>query len=132
VRIALGELAAAGLAQADRDPGDPAARWLAVTPLSSTVLDDLELHGPHDFRHTYATWLEDAGIPSRVIDELMGHGARRDGSERGSVVGRRYRWTTPEMAARVVAAIETRLDIVLAVAIRVLSDGDRPDATSDG
>jgi hypothetical protein len=27
--------------------------------------------GPHDLRHTFATWLEDAGIPSRVIDELM-------------------------------------------------------------
>jgi integrase len=25
-------------------------------------------HGAHDLRHTYATWLEDAGIPDRVID----------------------------------------------------------------
>jgi len=30
-------------------------------------------HGPHDLRHTFSTWLEDAGIPHRVIDELMGH-----------------------------------------------------------
>jgi integrase len=29
--------------------------------------------GPYDLRHTFATWLEDAGIPSHVIDELMGH-----------------------------------------------------------
>jgi integrase len=84
-----------------------------VTPPRNPILDELELHGPHDFRHTYATWLEDAGIPSRVIDELMGHGGRRDGAERGSVIGRHYRWTTPEMAARVVAAIEARLAIVL-------------------
>jgi hypothetical protein len=82
-------------------------------PARNPVLDELELHGPHDFRHTYATCLEDAGIPSRVIDELMGHGGRRDGPERSSVIGRRYRWTTPEMAARVVAAIEARLAIVL-------------------
>jgi integrase len=26
----------------------------------------------HDFRHTFATWLEDAGIPARVIDEVVG------------------------------------------------------------
>jgi integrase len=32
------------------------------------------LRGPHDFRHTFATSL-DAGIPSRVIGELMGHTA---------------------------------------------------------
>ena len=28
-------------------------------------LAHLDLHGPHDLRHTFATWLEDAGIPSR-------------------------------------------------------------------
>jgi hypothetical protein len=121
------------LSQVCRPTGaDPAACWSVVTPPSSTVLDDLELHGPHDFRHTYATWLEGAGIPSRVIDEVMGHGGRRDGMGRGSAVGRRYRWTTPEMAARVVAAIEARLDVVLAVATRVSSDGDKPETASDG
>jgi len=36
-------------------------------------LDELDLHGPHDFRHTYATWLEGAGIPAREIDRLKGH-----------------------------------------------------------
>jgi Phage integrase family len=39
---------------------------------SRAELPDLDLHGPHDLRHTFATWLEDAGIPARVIDELMG------------------------------------------------------------
>jgi integrase len=125
VHAALGELAAAGLAAADRQPDDPAARWVAVTPPRNAVLDELELHGPHDFRHTFATWLEDAGIPARVIDEVMGHesghrgGARgggRDGSDPGSRIGVRYRDTTQEMLGRVVAAVEHRLAIVLEVA----------------
>ena len=34
-------------------------------------LAHLDLRGPHDLRHTFATWLEEAAIPSRVIDELM-------------------------------------------------------------
>ena len=33
----------------------------------------VDLHGPDDLRHTFSTWLEDAGVPARVIDELMGH-----------------------------------------------------------
>jgi integrase len=76
-------------------------------------LDHLDLRGPHDLRHTYATWLEDAGIPSRVIDELMGHsmGPRHEGSPMAKV----YRHTTPEMLARVVAAAEERLAIALHV-----------------
>jgi integrase len=32
-------------------------------------LSDLDPHGPHDLRHTFATWLEDGGVPARVIDE---------------------------------------------------------------
>jgi integrase len=51
---------------------------------SRAGLDGLDLHGPHDLRHTFATWLEDGGVPVRVIDELMGHRAtpsrRRGGS----------------------------------------------------
>ena len=39
--------------------------------------------------------LEDAAIPSRVIDELMGHaGGRRDRGVGGSPMGRVYRETT--------------------------------------
>jgi hypothetical protein len=36
--------------------------------------------------------------------------------QRGSLVGLRYRWTTPEMEGRVVAAIEQRLAVALTVA----------------
>jgi integrase len=85
-------------------------------------------HGPHDLRHTFSTWLEDAGIPARVIDELMGHErSRRGDREGGSRIGVRYRHTTPEMAVRVAAAIQQRLEVVVQVAEAVLemdgSDG---------
>jgi len=60
-----------------------------------------------------------AGIPVQVIDELMGHAGGRGGAgeleQRGSLVGLRYRWTTPEMQARVVAAIEQRSAVALEV-----------------
>jgi integrase len=28
------------------------------------LLDAVDLHGAHDFRHTFSTWLGDAGIPA--------------------------------------------------------------------
>jgi ribonuclease BN (tRNA processing enzyme) len=47
----------------------------------------------------------------------MGHEATsRTGQQRGSAMGAHYRHTTPEMAARVVEAIQQRLTIVLHVA----------------
>jgi integrase len=90
-------------------------------------LADLDPHGPHDLRHTFSTWLEDAGIPARVIDELMGHERGRRGElDSGSRIGARYRHTTPEMAARVAEAIGTRLAVVLQVAEDVtLADPNR-------
>jgi hypothetical protein len=55
-----------------------------------------------------------------VIDELMGHAGGRGGGgdqeRRGSLIGLRYRWTTPEMEARVVAAIEQWLVLALKIA----------------
>ncbi len=120
VEAALARLEAAGLAGRISDDGQP-TWWSPAEPKpSESALANLELHGPHDLRHTFSTWLEDAGIPARVIDELMGHASGRGGGgdqeRRGSVIGLRYRWTTPEMEARVVAAIEQRLVIALRVA----------------
>ena len=82
-------------------------------PLPAAV----DLHGAHDFRHTFATWLEDAGVPAGVIDEVMGHEATsHGGQQRGSAMGARYRHTTPEMAARVLQALDHRLTLALHVA----------------
>jgi hypothetical protein len=76
---------------------------------------------------TYATWLEDAGIPARVIDELMGHQASsRGGHLRGSAIGAHHRHTTPEMAARVIDAIQQRLTVVLGVAELVVERHPNP------
>ena len=77
-------------------------------------LGQLQLKGPYDLRHTFATWLEDAGIPARVIDELMGHQGGRGATREGSAVGARYRHTTEDAHARVLAAIEERLAVALA------------------
>jgi integrase len=121
VRGALGELHAACLATADG-----AGRWSAVPPTRDPVLDAVDLHGAHDFRHTFATWLEDAGIPARVIDEVMGHQATsRAGPQRGSAMGARYRHTTPEVASRVAEAVQQRLAVVLHVAEDVLEHHQR-------
>ena len=109
---------AAGLAAVDdHRQAELTGRWAALPVAGDPLLDAVELHGAHDLRHTYATWLEDAGIPARVIDELMGHQASsRGGHLGGSAIGAHYRHTTPEMAARVVDAIQQRLTVVLEVA----------------
>src|SRR6266545_4590149 len=76
IAVALWELQAAGLAAVDVDDQDQAAGRSSALPVErDPLLEAVDLHGAHDFRHTYATWLEDAGIPARVIDELMGHEA---------------------------------------------------------
>jgi hypothetical protein len=97
--------------------GDGPLYWSAAELDQPRRFADLDLHGPHDLRHTFATWLEDAAIPSRVIDEVMGHAGGRH-PEQGSRMGRVYRETTPEMVTRVVAAIDARLAMVLEVAAR--------------
>jgi hypothetical protein len=48
------------------------------------LLEAVDLHGAHETRHTFVTWLEDAGVPARVIDELMGHQAGRRASPRAA------------------------------------------------
>jgi hypothetical protein len=120
IALALRELHAAGLAAVEvevEDQHDPAGRCSPVPIERDPLLDAVDLHGAHDFRHTYATWLEDAGIPARVIDELMGHEATgRTRQQQGSAMGAHYRHTTPEMAMRVIDAIQRRLTVVLQVA----------------
>src|SRR4030095_14063484 len=75
--------------------------YKAAVETAGADLGHLDLRGPHDLRHTFATWLEDRAIPPRVIDELMGHaGGRRDHAGGGSPMGRVYRETTPAMVAR--------------------------------
>jgi integrase len=116
VAVALRELHAASLVAVD-DQDVTAGRWSAVPIAPDPLLEAVDLHGAHDFRHTYATWLEDAGIPARVIDELMGHEASgRSRQHQGSAMGAHYRHTTPEMAARAVDAIQQRLTAVLQMA----------------
>jgi integrase len=92
-------------------------RAYRLAAVAAAALPHLDLRGPHDLRHTFATWLEDAGIPARVIDELMGYEASTRGAQHlGSTMGAHYRHTTPEMATRVVMAIQDRLAVVVSVA----------------
>jgi integrase len=109
----------AGLAARQEVGNGQPPRWSPTDPPRDDTLDNLKLRGPHDLRHTFSTWLEDAGIPARVIDELMGHAGGDRGGREGSAIGLRYRHTTPDMEGRVVAAIEQRLAASLAVAARV-------------
>jgi integrase len=96
--------------------------YKAAVEAAGADLAHLDLRGPHDLRHTFATWLEDASIPSRVIDELMGHASgRSDRSAGGSPMGRLYRETTPAMLARVVAALDERVAYAQRVAGQVLN-----------
>ena len=91
--------------------------YQSATHRARSDLEHLRLRGPHDLRHSFSTWLEDEGIPARVIDELMGHQRSHHGElEGGSRIGARYRHTTPEMAARVVQALDRRLTLTLQVA----------------
>jgi integrase len=91
--------------------------YQSATDRARGDLEHLQPRGPHDLRHSFSTWLEDEGIPARVIDELMGHQRSRRGElEGGSRIGARYRHTTPEMAARVIQAVNIRLTFALQVA----------------
>ena len=108
--------------------------YQAAVAAADEELAHLDLHGPHDLRHTFATWLEDAGIPSRVTDELMGHagGRRQGGGASGSPMGRVYRETTPTMLARVTAALDERIGRALAVAGNLPRDAKGWTGTETG
>jgi integrase len=51
--------------------------YQAAVTAAGEDLAHLDLHGPHDLRHTFATWLEDAGIPSRLPRDDAGHARPR-------------------------------------------------------
>jgi hypothetical protein len=86
----------------------------------------LKWFGPAGSSWSLGSWLEDAGVPARVIDELMGHRAARAGGTEapGSAIGTVYRHLTPEMQARVLAAV----DECLSVALGALAAPMRPPA----
>jgi hypothetical protein len=42
--------------------------YQTATHRARADLAHLQLRGPHDLRHSFSTWLEDEGIPARVID----------------------------------------------------------------
>jgi integrase len=94
--------------------------------------EDLDLRGPHDLRHTFATWLEDSGVPARVIDELMGHHTGRPREQDGSAIGLRYRHMTTEMQARVLAVIDRCLATALAVHAPTMPQGGGEDTEGQG
>jgi integrase len=123
VHDALWLLEQAGLAARQEVGNGEPPRWSPTDPPRDATLDNLKLRGPHDLRHTFSTWLENAGIPARVIDELMGHAVGHRGGE-SSAIGLRYRHTTLEMEARVVAAIEQRLATSVTVAAQVSRSRD--------
>ena len=107
--------------------------YKAAVAAAGEDLAHLDLRGPHDLRHTFATWLEEAAIPSRVIDELMGYASgRRDRGVGGSPMGRVYRERTPAMVARVTAALDERLGCALAVAASLLREGRDSRAVDGG
>jgi integrase-like protein len=85
------------------------------------LLEAVDLRGAHDLRHAFATWLEDAGIPARVTDEVMGHEATsRTGQQHGSAMGPTTGTPPREVAGRTATAVEQRLTVVLEVAEQVL------------
>jgi integrase len=124
-----------GIPRGDRTPvstNNLRRVYKAAVEAAGAHLAHLDLRGPHDLRHTFATWLEDAAIPSRVIDELMGHSSgRRDRGAGGSPMGRVYRETTPAMVARVTAALDDRIGRAHAVAAYLLREG-RDSRADDG
>jgi len=58
VAVALRELEAAALAAVDVDDQDKLVdRWAPLPVARDPLLDTVDLHGAHDLRHTFATWL---------------------------------------------------------------------------
>jgi len=117
IEAALYELEAAGFVAKDASDDSGIPRWSGSPPPRNDTLAARNPPGPHTLRPAFSPWREAAAIPARVIDELMGHYGGRNGGgdpeQRGTLIGLRYRWTTPKMEACVIAAIEERLAVAL-------------------
>lgn len=87
------QLAAAG----NGWPESPRRRGTAGRAAASLILADLSSHGN---RHAHATWMEEDGISSILIDAVMGH--------RTKGMGGIYRHPTPAMRKARVDALERR------------------------
>jgi integrase len=81
--------------------GAPLSRWTwrdrHWLPMLTAAKIDTPLPRFHDLRHTYASWLAEAGVPEHEIQYRMGHGSPN--------TTRRYMHLAPDGDARVLAAL---------------------------
>jgi hypothetical protein len=61
IQVALNELVAAELVTSTGEDGQQ--RWRALPTARDPLLEAVDLHGAHDFRHTFATWLRTPASP---------------------------------------------------------------------
>lgn len=80
-------------------PESPRRRGTAGKAAAPLIIADLSSHG---LRHAHATWMEEDGISSILIDAIMGH--------RTKGIGGVYRHPTPAMRKARVDALQARWD----------------------
>ena len=109
-------LAAADLAIMAREIIDANARYLTLATAAATAA-----RGRHQSGTPTRASRKSRGGSARVIDESwVTERSRRGELEGGSRIGARYRHTTPEMAARVIQALDTRLTLTIHAAEAII------------
>jgi integrase len=73
-------------------------RAYRLAAVAAAALPHLDLRGPHDLRHTFATWLVSERVPVNVVQAVMGH-------EQASTTLNRYTHVPADSHARVRAAL---------------------------